>query len=93
MLAAKRLLERLDQSENVKTEQMGPFSVTYVDSPADLFTRGELGVLRRFRTQSGLFTIGSSRGETTRFDDWWSTDNPFLPEWVDQFHDVPPLRW
>lgn len=91
MLATKRLLERLDQSENVKTEAMGPFAVTYVDGPDDMFTKGELGILRRFRTKSGLFTIGSSRGEHTYFNDWRLTDNPFLPEWVDQFHEIPPL--
>lgn len=91
MLATKRLLERLDQSENVKTEAMGPFAVTYIDSPNDLFTKGELGILRRFRTKSGLFTIGSSRGERARYSSWWYTDNPYLPEWVDQFHEIPPF--
>lgn len=90
-LATKRLLERLDQSENVKSENMGPFAVTYGDSPTDMFTPGELGILRRFRTKSGLFTIGSSRGERAYFNDWWLTDNPFLPEWVDQFHEIPPF--
>ncbi|OMC55376.1 hypothetical protein A5747_13365 [Mycobacterium sp. IS-836] len=91
MLATKRLLERLDQEENVQSENMGPFGVTYVDNPDDLFTKGEQQILRRFRTKSGLFTIGSTRGEQSFYDDWWYTDNPYLPEWVDQFHPIPPL--
>lgn len=90
-MATKRLLERLDQEENVKTDGMGPFAVTFIDSPDDVFTKGELGLLRRFRTVNGLFTIGSSRGEHTHFDDFWLTDNPFLPEYVDQFHEIPLL--
>jgi hypothetical protein len=91
MLATKRLLERLEQSENVQSENMGPLGVTYVDNPDDLFTKGEQQILRRFRTKSGLFTIGSTRGERACYDDWWFTDNPYLPEWVDQFHQIPPL--
>jgi hypothetical protein len=91
MMATKRLLERLDQSENVQSENMGPFAVTYVANPDDLFTKGEMGLLRRFRTKSGLFTIGSTRGERAFYDDWWYTDNPYLPEWVDQFHPIPPF--
>lgn len=92
-LATKRLLERLGRDESVKSDAMGPFSVTYFDNPDELFTRGELGILRRFRTKSGLFTIGSSRGETAYYDDWWLTDNPFLEEWVDQFHPIPEIPW
>ena len=92
-LATKRLLERLARDESVQSKTKGPFSVSYFDNPEELFTRGELGILRRFRTQSGLFTIGSSRGETTRYNDWWLTDNPYLEEWVDQFHEVPDIPW
>ncbi|OLT94287.1 hypothetical protein BKG58_01250, partial [Mycobacteroides abscessus subsp. abscessus] len=84
-LAARRMLSQLKREDGVKSEDMGPFGVTYSDSPGDVFLPGELAILRRFRTKSGLSVIGSSRGELTRYDDWWETDNPFLPEWVDQF--------
>lgn len=90
-MATKRLLERLAQSENLKTDAMGPFSSTFVDSPENVFNKGELDFLRRFRTKSGLFTIDTTRGERARYDDFWLTDNPYLPEWVDQFHAIPPL--
>lgn len=92
-LATKRLLERLATNESVQSRTKGPFSVSYFENPEELFTRGEMGILRRFRTKSGLFTIGSSRGETTCFNDWWLTDNPYLPEYVDQFHEVPSIPW
>lgn len=84
MLGAKRMLHKLGRDESVRTEEMGPFAVTYFDNPDDLFTKGELGILRRFRTKSGLFTIGSSRGETARCDDWWHVDNPFRLEWENE---------
>lgn len=85
-LAARRMFSRLGREDGVKSEDMGPFSVTYSeDGPGDVFLPGELAILRRFRTKSGLSVIGSSRGELTRYDDWWETDNPFLPEWVDQY--------
>lgn len=92
-LASKRHLDFLAKDSTLKSEGMGPFSYGYFDTPEEFFTRGELGVLQRFRTKSGLFTIGSSRGETASYDSFWYEDNPFLPEYVDQFHPVPPIPW
>lgn len=92
-LASKRHLDLLKKDSTVKSEGMGPFSAAYFDNPEDHFTRGELGILQRFRTKSGLFTIGTSRGETASYESWWYEDNPFLPEYVDQFHSPPPILW
>lgn len=92
LAATRRVLRNPD---GVTSESMGPFSKTYDKPPANFFTPAELSILKRYRPKanSGLFTVGFTRGEkqNPRFaahlfwfrhgeDDWLSSD-PFSCVW------------
>lgn len=65
VLAATRRV--LTNPDGVVSESMGPFSKTYEKQPVDFFMPAEVAILKRYRPSprlnSGLFTVGFSRGE------------------------------
>lgn len=104
LAAARRTLRNPD---GVTAESMGPFSKTYDKPPANFFTPAELSILKRYRPKanSGLFTIGFTRGEKQnprfaaahlfwhRDDDWLMNGDPFACVWPSdlEYEEYEPL--
>lgn len=91
VLAASR--RTLRNPDNLTAESMGPFSKQYDKPPAQFFSPAELAILKRYRPKanSGLFTVGFTRGEkqNARFaghifwhrDEDWLNGDPFACGW------------